>query len=279
VVTFIVPRTVDELYLAVCLSGVLNRSESGDSLLVGRKEFPIEEATNFIIGNYKDFVEQKVNNKIDICSQDLKLASEAKKAYLSSGKTANNKGFIDWVKTNKDKLHNIRHSISDLTSEIACIIDKTSRGENLVLSDGLSYVGLAVQDADRIILIDFIKKHNTIIDYSKTIECAFYCIVQFEGGKDKLCCKPLDSVSATIDALVIRKGDGVCAFRIRANSLILNNVPIVVNQLPYITGIIPYKEYKEKPTMSSSSQFAGMSADTVCIIPMDYSLVLTGFYA
>ena len=54
-VAFAVPHCVDELYLGVCLEGVLNRSSSGDLMLVGRKEYSIEEATEFIFGNYRDF--------------------------------------------------------------------------------------------------------------------------------------------------------------------------------------------------------------------------------
>ena len=278
-VTFVVPHSVDELYLAVCLEGVLNRSENGDSLLVGRKEFPIEEATNFIMGNYRDFKRQKVDNEIHIYKDNLKLQQDAKYTYSQIAKTKSNKIFIDWVKTNKDELHNIRNPVVNIANEVIQIINKTSNAENLVFSDKLSYIGLAVQDKDKQNLIEFIKKHNAVIDYSKANTHVHHCTQLFLGGKemtnkDKSYCKPLDAVDAIIDALVIRKTDGSCSFRIRKDSLILNKEHIKMDQIPHITGIIPHTE---KPAISN--QFIGLTNDSVIIIPMNYELVLIGFYA
>lgn len=278
-VTFAVPHSVDELYLAVCLEGVLNRSESGDSLLVGRKEFPIEEATDFIMGNYRDFKRQKIDNEIHVYKDNIKLQEGAKIIYSQIAKTKSNKVFIDWVKTNKKELHSIRYPITNLTNEVIQIINKTLNAENLILNDKLSYIGLAVQDKDKQKLIEFIKLHNNIINYSKSTTHVDHCTQLFLGGKelnykDKSYCKPLDSVDAKIDALVIRKKDGSCSFRIRKDSLILNKERIKMDQIPHITGIIPYTE---KPVISN--QFVGLTDNTVVIVPMNYELVLTAFYA
>ena len=99
------------------------------------------------------------------------------------------------------------------------------------------------------------------------------------GGKEpipkvKSYCKPLDRVNANIDALIIRKKDGACCFRINKNSLTLGPDEIVIDNTPHITGIIPYNE---KPVISN--QFVGLTDDSVLIIRMDYPLVLIGFYA
>lgn len=279
VVTFAVPHVVDELYLAVCIEGVINRSNSHDLLLVGRKEFPIEEATNFIMDNYKDFKRQKVDNEIHIYKDNLKLQQAAKNIYSQIGKSKSNKVFIDWVKTNIHELHSIRNSISDLTNEVIQIIRKTSNGENLVLYDKPLYIGLAVQDKNRNELIKFIKTHNSIIDFSKTTTHVNYCTQLFIGGKelnfnDKSLCKPMDLINAKIDALVIRKVDGSCSFRIKKDSLILNSQVVKMNQIPHITGIIPHTE---KTTISY--HFIGLTDNTVHIVPMNYELILTTFYA
>lgn len=278
-VSFAVPHCVDELYLGVCLEGVLNRSSSGDLMIVGRKEYPIEEATEFIFGNYRDFKRQRTNNEIHVYTPDDKLLDLAKKTYSQSIKTKNNKVYTDWVIANKDELHEIRCSIPALGNEIIKIINKTSNGENLILNDKPMYIGLGVQENDRANLINFIKLHNSIIDYSKSSTYIHHCTQLYLGGKDiipknKSYCKPLDYVDAVIDGLIIRKIDGACCFRIKKNSLMIGKDKIELDQIPHITGIIPYNE---KPAISN--QFIGSENHSVKFVPMNYSLVLVGFYA
>jgi hypothetical protein len=289
IVTFVIPHILDELYLAVCLSGVLNRSDSGDSLLVGRREFPIEEATNFIISNYKDMKLQKTENKINIYRENLKLKENAKKAYDASTISNTNKIFVDWVKMNKDELHSIRNPISYLTMQIIDVVNKSFNGENLIFPDKLSYVGLGVQDNDKQKLLEFAKEHNNLIDYSKANICLSHCVqMTLSGSSDKTFktskttsssskyFKPLDAIDATIDALVIRKSDGSCCFRIRRDSIISKkeHIGINVNHIPHIAGIVPYGA-----SSLITNQFVGLTDDSVVIIPIKYELVLITFYA
>jgi hypothetical protein len=281
VVTFVTPHCVDELYLAVSLSGVLNRSENGDSLLVGRKEYPIEEASQFIIGNYTDFECVTTGNKIHVYEHNPALQSMAKEAFGQLKKTRSNKVFIDWVFSNAKELQAIRRPISELTKEIIQVVHKTTNGENLIVNTKPGYVGLAVQDADRQRLIDFIKTHNDILDCGIRTSSTYvnHCTQLFLGGKEinsakHALCKPLDRVHAKIDALVIRKSDGACSFRIRKDSLVHDTTPVHIDHVPHITGIIPRAE---KPVVSNV--FVGLIDSTVKVIPMDYDLVLIAFYA
>jgi hypothetical protein len=277
-VTFITPKNIDELYLAICLEGVLHRSANGDNLLVGRKEYPIEEASKFIIDNFKDLKKQKISNEINIFKDDIELKKEVKKIYLEYSKSKNSKSFIDWVKINKEKLHNLRNTIKYLTTQIIDIIDKTFRGINIIYPNNFTYIGLAVKDKDKNNLIEIIKKNNNIIDYSKSTFYVHHCTQIFFGNNKNnnsdIYCKPLDSVDAIIDALVIRKKDGACCFRIKKSSLICNKNNIKIEHVPHITGILPFAE---KPVISN--QIVALTDETVEIIPLNYELVLTGFYA
>ena len=278
VVSFITPAQVNELYLAISLEGVINRSVNGDSLLVGRHEYPIEEATEFIFTNYKDF-KPYGENVISFYNPNDTLGKLAKEAYSQSVKIKNNKIFTDWVKANKDELHNLRTSMCVMCDDIIRIIEKVSCGENLVLNDKPGFIGLAVQNKDRDYLIDFIQRHNTIIDYSKSNIYVHHCTQLYLGGKvsvpkDNLYCKPLDKVDALIDSLVIRKTDGACCFKINKKSMILNKNQIWMNQIPHITGLIP-----QGTAPVISNQFVGMDNESVEIIEMNYPLVLVGFYA
>ena len=55
VVSFIAPEKVDSLYLMISLSGIINRSTVGDSLMVGRFEYPISQVIEFTRKNFGDF--------------------------------------------------------------------------------------------------------------------------------------------------------------------------------------------------------------------------------
>lgn len=120
-VIFISPESVDELYLSVCMSGVFNRSSSGDKLLVGRKEYSVEESAKFIVQNYRDFRSADSSFKISIHKKSDKLLEEAK-IKLAECTADNHSPLTDWIQTNQKELHDMRYSINAISEQIMSII-------------------------------------------------------------------------------------------------------------------------------------------------------------
>jgi thymidylate kinase/Fe2+ or Zn2+ uptake regulation protein len=278
VITFASPEIVDPLYLAVSLSGIINRSSKGDKLMVGRFEYPIEKVIEFTVGNYNEFVKQTQVNIYQTHKLDSELLNELNTGLATdkSEKITNLKFISEFVQTNAEKLHQLRVPISEVGDRIIGIVEKTMEGlnEDLVLNPKPMYIGLAVYDQDRKILTDFAKTHVTEENF---VVYNHHCTQVFIGKsglrKDIKLVKPGQKVVALIDGLVIRNSDHATAYRIK--SLESNGVPI---QTPsaclHITAIIPSNE---KPMVSNS--FVGLTNSSVQIIPFEYHLELTGFWA
>lgn len=120
-VIFVSPASVDELYLSVCISGIFNRSASGDNLLIGRKEYSVEESTKFIVQNYRDFVVSDSSFKIGFHATNDKLLSDAK-SHLLACKVDDYKPLTNWIQENLKKLHDLRYSVDAISDQIIRII-------------------------------------------------------------------------------------------------------------------------------------------------------------
>lgn len=278
VITFASPEILDPLYLAVSLSGIINRSSKGDNLMVGRFEYPIEKVVEFTVGNYNEFVRQTQINTYQTHNPDSKLSKELAKGIITdkSGKITNLKFITEFVKTNAEKLHQLRLPISEVGNRIIEIVKKTIGGLNgdLVLNPKPVYIGMAVSDEDKKVLTDFAKTHVSDEDF---MVYNHHCTQVFVGKnslpKDIELVRPGQKVIAQIDALVVRTSDHAAAFRIK--SLESNGICIkILNAYPHITAIIPSLE---KPMVSNS--FVGLSSPSVNIIPFEHQLELTGFWA
>jgi hypothetical protein len=275
IVIFTTALHMDELYLAISLSGVINRSSNGDLVMIGRKEYTIESSADMIIQNFKDFKKNDITNDYNIYHLNSELLDKAKIAVKRIDH------FIDFVKSNFKELHELRLSIHDIADQLFKIIMDTITGvtKNIVYKPTPMYIGMAVKTEDKLFLESIIKKHNHIINYVHSATYLTHCTQLFLGGKktvptNGVFCKPLDSIDATINALVIRKTDGACAFRITNDSLMIHDKQLKMDQQSHITGIIPITE---KPMISN--KIVNKTDDSVIIIPFNYELVLTGFYA
>lgn len=277
IVSFVSPSSFNELYLAICLCGVMNRKSSGDKLLVGRKEYDIAEALQFIGKLYSEFQEHKSSFKLDLHSQNSELLEQARTLFSETTKTNDYTKFITWITENKDTLQSLRHPVCAIGTQLIQYIHDTQRGVNIVSTENPIYIGLFVQERTKQDLIEFIRENNHIINYEKSNTFVCHCTQVFFGGKQTLkknvYCNPLDRVNALIDALVIRKSDGACCFRIVKETLISGEKQIVMKDNPHITGIIPDGT---KPVISN--QFVGLTDDSVIIIPMHYELEMICHY-
>jgi thymidylate kinase len=270
VVTFITPKSVDKLYLMVSLSGIINRSQQGDKLLVGRFEYPMEKVVEFTQKNYEEFVPQTKINIIHTHKDNSTLLTKAETCTSIQS-------ICKFVQDNWIQLHNLRFGIDEIGQQIIDIIIKTISNKNtdLVLNPNSTYIGLAVSDLDRDKLMEMVNIHVNDKSY---IWYAHHCTQIFLGQqklpKNFTPINPGERVKATIDALVVRKSDNACAFRI---SQIVNNNNVEVeikNSTPHITAKLPPTL---KPMVSNS--FVGLNDDSVKIIGFNYPLELTGFWA
>jgi hypothetical protein len=125
VIKFICPNIVNPLYLSVCLEGVINRSSCGDNLLVGREEFPIEQAFEFIMGNYKEFKIHEDAYPIHMIKENDELLDKSNK-FLKSCQTksiVNTNNYIKWINESKDTLHDLRFSVETIGKQIIKVIN------------------------------------------------------------------------------------------------------------------------------------------------------------
>lgn len=271
IITFASPDKVDKLYLMISLSGIINRSQVGDKLMVGRFEYPIEKVVEFTLRNYQEFQLHTIINVFNTHHNDKELLAKCENINSE-------KDIAKFVQDNYLTLHKLRLSISEIGQQIIDIIKRTLSNDNtdLVLNQNPVYVGLAVNDNDKNHLIQKINTHVQDPNYTIYLH---HCTQLFLGSQNKIpknfeVIKPGHIVSAEIDALVIRKSDNACAFRIK-NILTKDNKEVQIsNSIPHITAKLPPNL---KPMVSNS--FVGLCDDSVEIIDFNYKLELTGFLA
>lgn len=116
--------------------------------------------------------------------------------------------------------------------------------------------------------------YKSIIN-NEFVEYCEHLTINYLGGKTEYIgsLKPGTIVSAIIDALVIRKKDGACAFRV--SSVKYKNVEIdMKGRQAHITAIIPSSQ---RPSCSNS--FVGLTdQEIVTVIPYCHHLQLSVFY-
>ena len=275
IITFATPRDLSPLYFAVAFSGIINRSTEGDRLMVGRISMPLEEVFEFTRKNYIDFVSQSTENTFSSFHPDPIIAE----TIVSFGPRFDSVPASEICKfftTHWRRFHNLRLSIEEVGNQIIDIIHRTQRGINtqIVLNPTPVYIGLAVPYVSRTHLTRVMNELHPTTDFTPYIH---HCTQLFLGGKAKVptdttIVRPGHNVQATIDAFVIRKSDGACAFRI--SKLSYGGDIITMKNTPHITAKIPSHE---KPAISNS--FVGLTDDTVFIHYMIYETPLVGFWA
>lgn len=270
VISFVSPNNFGPLYLMVSLAGIINRSNTGDKLMVGRFEYPFSEVINFTVKNYREFDIVKNSKRFELFTNDEDLSIQANNSMES------NISIENFVKLNLEKLNGLRNCIESISNNLINHIKNLIKGEisNIFVNSNPIFIGLAVNPIDKIFLTDFI---DLYIGPGNFTVYNHHCTIGFFGGRtsiiiDSNTILPGQIVTAEIDGLVIRKSDNACAFKI--NKLICGNKEIKTTHVAHITGKIPSNE---KPQCANS--FIGLTNDNVEIHSLNKTLNLTCFWS
>ena len=270
-ITFVTPQIVNPLYLMISLSGIIKRSSTGDSLMVGRFEHPIAQVVEFTKKNFDDFVPQSSINVFTTHINNPELLEQATQAISTNQ-------IISFVQANWERLNELRVDLKITAEQIIVIILNTMNGYNtgIVVNPTPNFVALAVNDEDRTVLQEFAAKYgdDTFVNYNH------HCTLMFLGGKTRLSpqttMRPGQKAVVTIDALVVRKSDNSCAYRVDTILTPDKDYQLENYQLKHthhITSRLPKNEKAKE-----SNNFVGLTDDTVHIIPFVRKLDVTFYW-
>ena len=250
------------LRLAVALAGIKNRSEEGDKVMVGRKEYPFPEVVGFTTEFWNKFKAHDQAVVIPSFRKDADLAAGADNA-LKTGT------IIEFIEGHVSELMSLRLPLDDVVKKYQTLIDSIPE-ENLVsksLKDTV-YIGLHLIPSDERRLITCIKELDT--DYINKDKIVCQHVTQVYIGKKGI--SPVPTISegevctVVIDALVINNTNGASAFRVSAvRDLRGMDVPIG-SRKPHITAVLANGS---KPADSSNFVF---SQENVTIISVDMTV-------
>lgn len=271
VISFISHDEITPLYLMVALSGIIKRSTKGDNLMVGRREYPIDKVIEFTQENYKNFERHSLAWTVSTYTPNAKFAEETNKLETPE----DIQKFID---VNFSKLDGLRQPLDEIVDNMSQIILKTVSGDlsHIVYNSKPIYVGCAINPDNKESLIKFVNDHNPRENRENFTTYLHHCTIDFMGGKKGVSSdqvKPGQRVNCTIDALVIRKSDGTCAFRVSSLTTKDGHQVKTTNKCLHITAIIPSEL---KPMCAND--FVGNTDDSVTIILCNYKLECTCFY-
>ena len=245
-----------ELRLSVALAGVINRSSKGDNVMVGRLEYPFDEAVKFTTANWTSFKYHPKVIKIKTFRMDQKLRIEAENAYK-------NNSIKTFVENKKDILMSLREPLNKIVFEIQNIVDNPPK-ESFIRKglEDTSYISFNLLDNSK--LIEFVKEHCNI--QGKTLYCQHITQV-FLGKKTKTTIEVSESGESCIvetDALVINKKNGSAAFRVVNLQSSEGKMIFVESGVPHITALV---SADSKPV--DSVKFVKKTDDSVEVIPFN----------
>ena len=271
IVSFVSPNNFNPLCLMISLAGIINRSNLGDNLMVGRFEYPFAEVIDFTIKNFKEFEIVKSSLSLDFYYPNKELEDQASKVLVSNS----NKSIEEFVRSNYETLNGLRRPINEITDNIIDHIKKLQSGEPtyIFVNPSPIYIGFAVGPDDKEQMTAFVDQHVT----QPGTKYIHHCTYEFYGAKSSVkvtkdSILPGQTVIAHIDSLVVRTADNACAFRI--GKLEWGNKEIKLKQQPHITAKIPSHE---KPACANS--FVGLTDDRVKIINFTKTIKLTCFWS
>ena len=245
-VLFFTPEKLDTQYVAVCLSGLLKRSNNGDQVMIGRFESPIEEVYQWVIKNYNEFKVPPNSHKYPVF-RETEITQLSQKYLLQ-----NNSEFdIKFVKQNSQQLDEARYSLDIVCQPIIDAILETHSGSLNYLyprikyrygkSNIPTYIGLFLNSGDRKLLDKKLFKCVTPSQYEfrKYLEH----VTQFYIGNNNTIpegsLKPFEKCFGEIDYLAIRD-DGCCAFHISKIYTITDKViqKVLTKSRPHVTALV-----------------------------------------
>ena len=227
---FITPEQAEsELYLSISLSGVINRSNEGDKVMVGRYEYPFSEAVDFTTKNWRNFKPVSNSIKVRLFEFDYQLQELAKIA-LKSGRIEN------FVMENQESLMRLRRCLPDIVADHQEIIDQDFSGHQMSKSlKQILYVSLEVIDNRELVEI---AKNATDWKNVDEIVCSHVTQVFNPGNfRNFVPLSEGDICNAYVDALVRRTADGAMAFRL-CKILKDDHEIFVQTKRPHITAVL-----------------------------------------
>tara|TARA_Y100000385_G_scaffold274168_1_gene316924 strand:- start:1579 stop:4008 length:2430 start_codon:yes stop_codon:yes gene_type:complete len=262
------------LYLAVSIAGVINRSDKGDKLMVGRFESDLKDAVKFINDNYTNFEipDNTLYYPVYYPIKDETIEIEAAKFYAISLEE-----FSNFVSRNVDRLNNIRIGLSQsvfiISNEIKNILHYKNSNKLVKCIKNPEYSGFFINDINKEKLQKVIIETVGLLQNFK-----LYCshVTQFYIGKNKKnvsipenICEEFNEVYINISEIVIRFRDNSCCFKI--DSIIDKNTGKIIQtqERVHLTGYLP-----NTINPKESNSFVDLYDETVKRIP--YPEVIDG---
>lgn len=267
-INFIAPEKVDHLHLMFSLAGILNRSATGDRLMVGRFELPIDQVIKFTRENLEGFKTHPLAWTITTRQCDEELAELASQLKTDTAIEA-------FITSHQARLHGLRLPIDEIVAQVYEIVMRIMSGDvsHAVYNLKPIFVGLAVNPDDRRTLQAFVEEHHPTDGFTTYLH---HTTVEFPAGKKAPNgqVRPGQIAVGVIDALVVRKSDGACAFRL--SSLTTEGRTVVIeNKCPHITAKGP-KSFKP---MGSNEFIDSTDPAHVDIFPCSFTLEMGCFYS
>ena len=242
-----------ELRLGIALSGILNRSEEGDNVMIGRLEYPFDEVIEFTSRNWKEFRYSSKVIKVKTFSYDKKLSQKIKNALESNN-------LEEVVRENKNELMKLRLPLEKILLQIQKIIGNLQEEYFVKRTiEETKYVSLRITDNKEIL--------NCVYDNCNLSKKSLHCehLTQVFLGKKKstnIKLVPYGEVCIIkVNALVINNDNGSSAFRVSSVTLNGDEVEIESGK-PHITAVV-----SEGASASDSKNFVMKTDDSVTIIP------------
>lgn len=220
-VLFFTPEKVDTQYVAICLSGLLKRSNNGDEVMIGRFESPIEEVYQWVIKNFNEFKVPPNSHKYPVF-RETEITQLTQECLLQD----NPESDIKFIKQHLPQLDESRYGLHTVCQPVITKIMETYSGslEHLFprhkyrfgKSNIPTYIGLFLNSVDQEILDKKIFKCVTPSQYEfrKYLEH----VTQFFIGNKNIIpqgsLQPFQKCFGEIDYLAMRNSDGCCAFHL-----------------------------------------------------------------
>lgn len=252
------------LHLATSLAGVLHRSNEGDTVMVGRKEYPFEDVLEFTTNNWKSFRHHDKCIKFDTITFNEELNNQADHE-LKRG------DFKMFVEVNKEKLMSLRIHLDAILSEMRSIISGYDVNSLIYKSiKDTSYISFNLLRESKRELLEIVAEMTDITN--KKLVCEHATQVWYGFGKSK---KKADVAVANpgtvyiikIDALVVNNENGSSAFRISKIFDEEGKEYFVQTGRPHVTASIA-----EGFKASDSIGFVTSTDDSVTIHDLDLTL-------
>ena len=220
---------------------------------------------DFVIKNYNSYKAVSNTNIISIINENPELLMQATEVIKQE-----HVAIEKFIREKQMELMNCRLPIDIVAEQIIKII--TTKSTLYIVNSKPIYVGCAVNTEDKQHLTELCKQLANVSDANGKMYI-HHMTQQYFGAKitqPKTIIEPGSIYQVTIDALIVRKIDNACAYRIcRDKSPIFESM----HSIPHITvwmprGIEPVE----------SNKFINLADDTVTIYQLDYSINLVGFW-